>query len=59
MKFCYTSLSFVLNIAFVFVLLLLNLEFLLTTTKSSISLEKLLKALLGDGIFKGKKNLDT
>ena len=59
MKFCYTSWSFVLNIACVFVLLLLYLEFLLTTTKSSISLEKLLKALLGDGIFKGKKNLDT
>lgn len=54
MKLMYTTLSFILNIAFVSVLLLLNTEFLLTITRSNLSLEKLLKALLGDGIFKGK-----
>lgn len=54
MKIIYRYTSYGLNIAFVFVLILLNTEFLLSLTDTKLSLEGLLKALLGDGIFKGK-----
>ena len=54
MRIIYKTISYVLNIAFIFVLLLLNAEFLLTMTDTNLSLENLLKALLGDGIYKGK-----
>ena len=54
MRIIYKTISYVLNIAFIFVLLLLNTEFLLTMTDTNLSLENLLKALLEDGIYKGE-----